>query len=425
MISLRNRFPEFLVRFASVCLFTAAFLATGVAFAQPWAGSLTPIADVFRYKDDTVVVIRGEVVRQLKEDEFVVRDNSGEVVVDVQKKKHFGVGVGQTITVRGVVDIGLFRAKVVKASDVQIEKTADTTSADPTKRADLRSIRLAYLASKDGDIVTVAGRIVRRLDQREFIIRDRTGEILVDALFGKFHNVPLTVGQDIIVTGEVDIYWGGPWREIEAHNIQVQKEISEPAPPAQLEVIPISQIRENSSNDDVVVIQGSIIRQVDSNDFLFQDDTGDIIVKVDPRLFSHHGLTAGRTYTVTGRVKKGPFDEIKVVALIITALQVTEEKAPPTEEGPPEIPIASVYYESLDGDVVTVAGSVIRPIGDGDFIMQDDTGSIVIDVEQAEHKALELSPGKFVIVTGRVNAKPEVGNEIVAQRILARKRVGE
>ena len=104
------------------------------------------------------------------------------------------------------------------------------------------------MVSKKGDFVTVSGRIVRRLDRREIIIRDKSGEIIVDAEFGKFHSIPLNVGQDIIVNGKVDIYWGGPWREIEARTIQVQEKIPEPLTPPQLTVIKIADVREESED---------------------------------------------------------------------------------------------------------------------------------------------------------------------------------
>jgi uncharacterized protein YdeI (BOF family) len=393
------------------------------AHGQP---GLTPIRTVHKaHKDDDVVTVKGEVVRQLKKDEFIVRDDTGDILVDVERERHFGVSVGQTIVVRGTVDIGLFREKALKAIDVRIEDTSSTTTGDPTARADVKPIAEAYLESEDGDIVTVVGRIVRRLNQREFIIRDRSGEIVVDAHYGRFHNLPLNVAQGIVVTGEVDIYWGGPWREIEAHNIQMQEKMPESPLPASFAAVPIGDVRERAKAGDTVTIAGTIVRRVDSDDFLFQDDSGDIIVSADPRFFSHHGLRTGNAYTVTGRVDRGLGGRIEIVAMIVTALLPAKETAAPVVDSPPEIPISSVYYERTHGDIVTIAGSIVRVIDSKDLVLQDDTGSIVVDVDKDKSEVLDLSLGKFLIVRGTVKVNTSGGREIDARKVMVRKRPDE
>jgi len=59
------------------------------------------------------------------------------------------------------------------------------------------------------------------------------------------------------------------------------------------------------------------------------------------------------------------------------------------------------------------------------FLLQDETGSIVIKKKEAKFNVLDLSAGKFVIVTGVVNVPPEGGHEIDATRISVRKRPGQ
>ena len=411
------------IAIVALLLMTLTGIPVQTLEAAQGQANLTPIRTVHEsLKDDSIATIQGEVVRQVKKDEFIVRDNSGDILVDVDRKKHFGVAVGQTITVRGTVDIGLFREKVLKAIDVKIEDTLSTTTSDPTERVDIKPIAEAYLQAKDGDIVTVAGRIVRRLDQREFIIRDQSGEIVVDARYGRFHNLPLNVGQAIVVTGEVDIYWGGPWREIESHSIQIQEIVPENPIPATFVAMPVGDVRQNAKAGDMVTIVGTIVRRIDSDDFLFQDDTGTIIVSADPRLFSHHGLRSGSAYTVTGRVDIGFGGKIEIVAMIVTALLPTKETTPEVVDLPPEIPISSVYYERIDGDIVTIAGSIARTIDSEDLVLQDDTGSIVVDVDRNKMEVLDLTPGKFLIVQGVVRVDANSGREIEARKIMVRKR---
>src|SRR3989304_9437931 len=136
------------VSFLSVSATLFSLFLQSFAVAQPWADVGTPINQVFSYKDDTVLDIRGTVVKQVKEDEFLVRDRSGEIIVDVERERHFGVAVGQEITIRGEVDIGLFREKILKAVDVFIGDTTETTSSGPAKRTDLPPIRSVYLSAK-------------------------------------------------------------------------------------------------------------------------------------------------------------------------------------------------------------------------------------------------------------------------------------
>ena len=91
----------------------------------------------------------------------------------------------------------------------------------------------------------------------------------------------------------------------------------------------------------------------------------------------------------------------------------------------PEIPIASVYYEKSDGDPVTVAGSIIHQVEPNDFFLQDDTGSIVINVPEGKFEKLDLTIGRFVIVKGLVDSVNGTVNEIDATDISVRKRPGE
>jgi len=405
--------------FAMVALL--ALIGAPAVFGQLGAGGVVPINQVFNYKDDAVVTIRGTVVKQVKEDEFLVRDQSGEIIVDVKRGRDFGVAVGQNIMVQGVVDIGLFREKVLRATQVSGGDTEAATSSDPAKRTDLASIRSVYLGSKDGEIVTVAGTIVRRLDHREIIIRDKSGEIIVDAQFHQFNNLPLKVGTHIIVNGEVDIYWGGPWREIEAHSVQVQEKSLELPVPSNLEVTPIADIRAMVTEGAIVTIEGTISRRIDASEFLFQDDTGSVTVQADPKMFSHHGLSEGRAYTVTGRLDIAYDGRVRILAIIITAM-LPDEPPAPDDTAPTEIPISSVYYERFDGDIVTIAGSIARLIGDTDLLLQDDTGTIIVGADDPKFRAMNLKVGQFLLVTGKVLVLAEEGRELAATRILVRQR---
>lgn len=386
----------------------------------------SPIAAIRRsMSDHTPVTIQGRVIRQVKMDEFIVSDNTGQILIDVERGSDFGVAVGQTIWVQGEVDTSPFSATKVNANSIRLINNPSLPTGNVSERGDLVFIRSAYLNAADGDIVTVHGRIVRRLDQREFIIRDETGDIIVDADFESFSNVPLTVGQDIIVNGEVDIYWGGPWREIEAHNIQVPQTPPPPRTPPVLEVIPIADVHSTGRDTEIVTIKGSVARQIDLDDYLFQDDTGSIVVDADPKLFSHFALREGLTYTVTGRLDRDEDNRFEVVALLITELPLETRPVQSADDLPPEIPISSVYYDMEGHEIVTVAGSVIRRVDRDDFVLQDDTGVIVVSLEAGKFENLQLGVGKFLVVMGEVQGSRGAITGINARRVLIRARPGE
>jgi uncharacterized protein YdeI (BOF family) len=81
-----------------------------------------------------------------------------------------------------------------------------------------------------------------------------------------------------------------------------------------------------------------------------------------------------------------------------------------------------VYYERYDGDIVTLAGSVARLIGDTDLLLQDDTGTIIVGADDPKFRAMNLKVGLFLVVTGKVLVLAEGGRELHASRILVRQR---
>jgi len=86
-----------------VTLFVFGLIAPIPVFAKE-ANDVTPIAELARGMSTT---IHGEVTRILDEDEFRIEDKTGSVKVYIGWKNRLTVPVGETITVRGVVDDGL------------------------------------------------------------------------------------------------------------------------------------------------------------------------------------------------------------------------------------------------------------------------------------------------------------------------------
>jgi uncharacterized protein (TIGR00156 family) len=79
----------------------------GGAIGQPEGGfsgpglEVTLAAEASKLRDDSYVILRGNVIRHLGKDKYVFRDSSGEINVDIDRDKW----LGQTVTPETVVEI--------------------------------------------------------------------------------------------------------------------------------------------------------------------------------------------------------------------------------------------------------------------------------------------------------------------------------
>ncbi len=176
---------------------------------------LTPIASL-RVQDDVLVTIRGVVV-QIREDEFVLRDGTGQVWVDADLgRNRLNLTVGEQVTVIGDLDDEDFDARRITRSNGEVvfnrlgSIPVNVGSSPVTDRPASPSIQpgqvtpIRNLIRRDDLIQTIAGRVVRFTDDDEFIVQDATGSIEVDLL----PQVPLpagiTVGSSVVIVGEFD-----------------------------------------------------------------------------------------------------------------------------------------------------------------------------------------------------------------------------
>lgn len=64
------------------------------------------VAAALKASDDTPVIIEGKIVKQIDKDEFIFRDSTGEIEIDVSKRAWNGqtISPADTIQIRGKVD---------------------------------------------------------------------------------------------------------------------------------------------------------------------------------------------------------------------------------------------------------------------------------------------------------------------------------
>ncbi|WP_373777234.1 YgiW/YdeI family stress tolerance OB fold protein [Glaesserella sp.] len=64
------------------------------------------VADALKAADDTPALLEGQIVKQIDKDEFIFKDASGEIQIDVSKRAWNGLNITpqDTIQIRGKVD---------------------------------------------------------------------------------------------------------------------------------------------------------------------------------------------------------------------------------------------------------------------------------------------------------------------------------
>lgn len=72
-------------------------------------------------KDDTPIQLTGKIIRQIDNDEFIFRDATGEIKIDVEDEAWQGLNVSpnETITIFGKVDHEAFEANTIDVYRVQ------------------------------------------------------------------------------------------------------------------------------------------------------------------------------------------------------------------------------------------------------------------------------------------------------------------
>ena len=177
-------------------------------------------------KDDFIVSISGTVT-SIREDEFILSDRTGQILVDAApgKGQIFGLNVGEQVTVLGDLDDADFDAISITRPDgslVSIQAGTkggkgdfggskggkgnfggDLPGVNPVNPTPRVTTPIANLQVKDDFIVSISGTVTS-IREDEFILSDRTGQVLVDADLGKGQILPLTVGEQVTVVGDLD-----------------------------------------------------------------------------------------------------------------------------------------------------------------------------------------------------------------------------
>ena len=262
--------------------------------------------------DDNIQTIFGTVV-SVSEDEFVLQDETGEVLVDAydylesEGDLDLGLGVGQEVTVVGDLDDEDF-----DAYDITLGGDASQPSSVTGNYDSLQTVTLiSDLNPADDNVQTIFGTVVS-VSEDEFVLQDETGEVLVDAYDyleseGDL-DLGLGVGQEVTVVGDLDD------EDFDAYGIAFEGDASQPSSATgnydSLQTITsISDLI--PEDDNVQIISGTVV-SVSEDEFVLQDETGEVLVDAYDYLESEGdldlGLGVGQEVTVVGDLDDEDFD---------------------------------------------------------------------------------------------------------------------
>lgn len=112
--------------FALTSLFVATAALAGFTDNQQRGGfsdtaqpKIISVQAALKAADDTPVALRGKIIRQLDKDEFIFRDASGEIKIEVENEAWNGQNItpNDEITIQGKVD-----TNGLKASEIEVYK---------------------------------------------------------------------------------------------------------------------------------------------------------------------------------------------------------------------------------------------------------------------------------------------------------------
>ncbi|NJR24802.1 MAG: calcium-binding protein [Richelia sp. CSU_2_1] len=157
-------------------------------------------------REDVIVTIAGT-VSGFSEDEFLLRDSTGEIWVAPEGNNRVNLNIGDRVTVVGERDdLEDFDAISITRTDSAPNSTNDRPPASntppmSTNLSDNSLQNIGGLPVREDVIVTIAGT-VSGFSEDEFLLRDSTGEIWV-APEGN-NRVNLNIGDRVTVVGERD-----------------------------------------------------------------------------------------------------------------------------------------------------------------------------------------------------------------------------
>jgi len=165
------------------------------------ATKISPIKSLLNERDEAIVTIRGRVVKFKENDNLIIDDGTEQIAIEYQDKfKTLGLKVGETISVTGELNIDRNDYREILAQEIynqnrrvypqrnmttqirtdQSPKTRYGTNAPRSFNQNVFLISEVLKNTSTGKTVIVEGTIVELPEDDLVLLRDSSGDILID-----------------------------------------------------------------------------------------------------------------------------------------------------------------------------------------------------------------------------------------------------
>ncbi|QQO10962.1 NirD/YgiW/YdeI family stress tolerance protein [Breznakiella homolactica] len=181
-----------------------------------------------------------------------------------------------------------------------------TLAADALDVSTAAQIKTAQPTSADRKPwVLLRGTLEPAIQNERYILTDTTGEILVKIKDDIWRGLLLRSGEEALVEGELEFKGSGA----EVNIMYIQRAGS--GGDAGVTVSQIKQLPEKSW----VVVRGTIVRNIEKDNYLFRDSTGDMVVKIKEHVWRGLPRGTGDPVEIRGDIKW----EKKTIAAFVDA----------------------------------------------------------------------------------------------------------
>ena len=84
-------------------------------FTGPQAPGVNTVAGALKARDDTMVTLKGNIIRQVAHEKYEFKDSTGVIIVEIDDDKWYGLSVGpnDVVEIYGEVDSEIYRKNEV------------------------------------------------------------------------------------------------------------------------------------------------------------------------------------------------------------------------------------------------------------------------------------------------------------------------
>ena len=254
------------------------------------AGEMSTVAQVLTFADKSQVTLAGNITTALSDDEYQFQDATGKITIQIGQQvwdafAHY-IGPNDKIIIYGEVRKNGQLIEVV-VSNMELD---DTTHPGQGNNQDATHTTAQVKTLNDKVWVIMSGTLVCYLGGDEYLFRDATGEINIKIGQKEWQHFGYSLSQNdvILIYGEVHREKAN-WQNMHVHMKVIT--FVNGAPSGQqwsyygygytgpVKIATVAQVK-SYDNNALAVLQGTLVRYISTDNYLFRDNTGEITVKI-------------------------------------------------------------------------------------------------------------------------------------------------